>query len=259
MEFKEIERGDIAHHEALFNLCFPLSNLNRQYLEWLYFSNPLGNVVGFDAMDGEILAAHYACIPTRIGNSLGLLSLNTATHPEYRSKGLYQKLARMTYERWNQEFNFVVGVANAQSSRAFVKHLGFTEMGRLNLRFGELHRPTAGARTWTESEIKWRISSPRQSIRCKPTTDGLFQLAVRPKHFPFSIKSLVASHESLSSKEENVETNRYGFTVDWIKGHHPRIQLPEKMKPSPLVMIYQSLNGPDTDINSWSFPDFDAF
>ena len=81
MEFREIQHGNITRHEALFSLCFPQSNLNRPYLEWLYFSNPLGNVVGFDAMDGEVLAAHYACIPTRIGNSLGLLSLNTATHP----------------------------------------------------------------------------------------------------------------------------------------------------------------------------------
>jgi hypothetical protein len=259
MEFREIEYRNIARHEDLFKLCFPLSKLNRPYLEWLYFLNPLGHVVGFDAMDGEILAAHYACIPTRIGNSLGLLSLNTATHPEYRSRGLYQKLARMTYERWYQEFNFVVGVANAQSSSAFVKYLGFSELGRLNLRFGELHRPTVGARTWTVPELNWRISSPRQQLRCKQTTDGLFQLAVRPRHFPFSIKSLVPGYGPMGSSEERVETHKYGFTVDWINGYHPRVQLPERLKPSPLVMIYQSLNGSDTEINSWSFADFDAY
>ena len=92
MEFKEIDRGNIARHEALFSLCFPLSNLNRRYLEWLYFSNPLGKVVGFDAMDGEILAAHYACIPTRVDGKIGLLALNTATHPLYRSRGIYKKI-----------------------------------------------------------------------------------------------------------------------------------------------------------------------
>ena len=259
MEFKEIECGNIPRHEALFKLCFPLSKLSRPYLEWLYFLNPLGDVVGFDAMDGEILAAHYACIPTRIGNSLGLLSLNTATHPEYRSRGLYQKLARMTFERWNQEFNFVVGVANAQSSSAFVKYLGFREIGRLNLRFGELHRPTVGARTWTVPEVNWRISSPRKQLKCKPTTDGLFELAVRPRYFPLNIKSLVPIYGAIDLEEEKVETDKFGFTLDWIKGHHPRVQLPERLKPSPLVMIYQSLNGLDTDINSWSFADFDAF
>ena len=210
-------------------------------------------------MDGEVLAAHYACIPTRIGNSLGLLSLNTATHPEYRSKGLYQRLAKMTYERWCQEFNFVVGVANAHSSTAFVKHLGFTEIGRLNLRFGELHRPTVGVRTWTASEINWRITSPRQHFKCIPTADGLFQLAVRPRHLPFNIKSLVPGNETVGLVEEKVEISNYGFTVDWIKGHRSRIQLPEKLKPSPLVMIYHSLKDSDTEINSWSFPDFDVF
>ena len=259
MEFKEIDRRSNGHHEGLLRLCFPNSNLNSKYLEWLYFTNPLGNVVGFDAMDGEVLAAHYACIPTRVGDSLGLLSLNTATHPQYRSKGLYQKLARMTYERWSQNFDFVVGVANAQSSAAFVKHLGFTELGRLNLRFGDLHRPPAGDRRWTLSEINWRISSPRQYLKCRLTTDGRYELSVRPRNFPFRLKSLVSVLDGIDSSVEKASRSNYGFTVDWIKGNHPKIQLPDKLKPSPLTMIYQPLNKSDTEINSWSFPDFDAF
>lgn len=259
MEIREIDGQNLDHHEALFNLCFPHSNLHRKYLEWLYFSNPLGHVVGFDAMDGDVLAAHYACIPTRVGDSLGLLSLNTATHPDYRGKGLFQKLAQMTYEHGNKEFNYVVGVANAQSAATLVKRLGFTDIGRLNLRFGELHRPTIGARTWTQTEIDWRIASPRQHMKKKEVTSRVIELTMRPRNFPFNIKSLISIQDANQSEIGQVDSKKYGFTVDWIKGHQPRIQLPEKLKPSPLVMIYQSLNGTDIDLNSWSFPDFDAF
>lgn len=259
MEIKQIHRNSVSHHEILFNLCFPHSKLNRRYLEWLYFSNPLGEVVGFDAMDGDVLASHYACIPTRIGNSIGLLSLNTATHPDYRSKRLYQKLAQMTYERWGKEFNYVIGVANAQSASVFVKRLGFKEIGRLNLRFGDLRRPISGARSWSKAELDWRVNSPRQQLEKKIVGDSLVELSMRPRNLPFKIKSIIPIHDTDSTGMELSETSKYGFTVDWIRDKKPQIYLPKKWKPSPLVMIYQSFSGLDTQVNSWSFPDFDAF
>jgi hypothetical protein len=259
MEFREIQQKNIALHEGLLKTCFPHANLGSKYLEWLYFSNPLGKVVGFDAMDGEFLAAHYACIPTRVGSSLGLLSLNTATHPDYRSNGLYQKLARMTYEHWSQEFNFVVGVANAQSSTAFVKHLGFKELGRLNLRYGELQRPAGGARGWTLPEIKWRIDSPRRNFTARHLQGDLIEFSTAPDKFPFKFKSIAKIQDEIEITREEHKAKRFGFTVDWIKGHHPKVRLPEKLKPSPLVLIYQSLNASDLDLTSWSFPDFDAY
>lgn len=259
MEIREIHRNSIDHHETLLNLCFPQSKLNRRYLEWLYFLNPLGDVVGFDAMEGNVLAAHYACIPTRIGDRIGLLSLNTATHPDHRSKGLYQKLAQMTYERWSNEFNYVVGVANAQSASVFVKRLGFTEIGRLNLRFGDLGRPTSGARSWTQAELDWRVNSPRQQLEKKIVGDGLVELSTRPRNLPFNIKSIIPIQDTSSTEVELSRASKHGFTVDWIRDRKSRMHLPEKLKPSPLVLIYQTLSGSDTELNSWSFPDFDAF
>ena len=260
MEIAEIGRQNLDRYEALFNLCFPHSNLNSVYLEWLYFSNPLGNAVGFDAMDGDLLAAHYVCIPTRVGDNLGLLSLNTATHPDYQSQGLFQKLAKVTYEKGSQDFSFVIGVGNALSSGVLIKRLGFAEMGRLNLRYGELHRPTTGARTWTEAEVNWRIKSPRQHMKKKEIESGTIELSMRPRNFPFHLKSLIPIQSGRESAPEKFSSKKeFGFTVDWIKDSRPRIQLPEKLKPSPLVMVYQPLKNIDIELNSWSFPDFDAF
>ena len=259
MEIRAISPKNLVNQEALLRLCFPNSNLDRAYLKWLYFANPLGNVVGFDAMNGNTLAAHYACIPTQIDGKLGLLSLNTATHPNYRFKGLYQKLAIQTYENWSTQFDFVVGVANGQSAAGFVKRLGFTELGRLNLRFGDLKRPPTGNRTWTKAEIDWRTMSPRQKLEKRLLNNGMIELSMRPKSFPFKIKSLVSITDCEIRQNLEQIDNRRGFTVDWVKGSKPRLYLPEKLKPSPLVMIYKSLNSNDHEINSWSFPDFDAF
>lgn len=259
MNVLKISVDNVAHQQALLNMCFPKSKITVEYLDWLYFSNPLGGVQGFDAFDGDKLVSHYACIPTRVGNALGLLSLNTATHPDYRSKGIYRKLAKLTYESVTQDFNFVIGVANNQSKEAFKKYLGFNELGRLNLRFGELHRPSSGARIWSESEIKWRVNSPRQKFVIKKIDDLTSQIEVRPKNLPFKIKALVPIQNNTVSLSHQIHKSQYGFTVDWIRNYQPKIELPEKLKPSPLVLIYQSLSNSNLELNSWSFPDFDAF
>jgi len=259
MEISKISRRKLGDYEILLQICFPNSNLNEEYLDWLYFTNPLGDVVGFDAMDGNKLVAHYACIPTRIDGKIGLLSLNTATHPDYRSKGLYQKLAKQTYEHWSSNFGFVVGVANAKSASAFVSRLGFTDLGRLNLRYGDLQRPTSGSRTWTKADVNWRTKSPRQSLETKLLENGLVELSMRPKNFPFKIKSIISIEGNENQQNRERIGSRQGFTIDWIKGHKPRFYLPEKLKPSPLAMIYLSLNDECLELNSWSFPDFDAF
>jgi len=259
VETNIISRDNLGNHEVLLRLCFPNSNLDRLYLDWLYFKNPLGNVVGFDAMDGNVLAAHYACIPTQIDGRPGLLSLNTATHPNYRSRGLHKKLALKTYEQWSREFDFVVGVANAQSAAGFVNRLGFTNLGRLNLRYGKLQRPDSGNRTWTKADIDWRSKSPRQQLGKRMLNNGMVEFSMRPKNFPFKIKSLVSISDNEAKQNSEQIDNCRGFTVDWIKGSRSQLSLPEKLKPSPLVMIYKSLKGDDLEINSWSFPDFDAF
>jgi hypothetical protein len=259
MEIRAISPENLVNQEALLRLCFPNSNLNRAYLNWLYFTNPLGNVVGFDAMDGNTLAAHYACIPTQIDDKQGLLSLNTATHPDYRSKGLYQKLAEQTYEQWSGDFDFVVGVANTQSAAGFIKRLGFNDLGRLNLRYGKLQRPDSGNRTWTKADIDWRSKSPRQQLEKRMLNNGMVEFSMRPKNFPFKIKCLVSISDNEAKQNSEQIDNCRGFTVDWIKGSRSQLSLPEKLKPSPLVLIYKSLKGDDLEINSWSFPDFDAF
>ncbi len=259
MEIQEIDSENLSHYEKLFAICFPQFNLDKEYLDWLYFSNPLGKVVGFDAMDGDILVAHYACIPTRIDAKIGLLALNTATHPSYRSRGIYKQIALQTFDQWSSDFKFVVGVANKLAAKACVRHLGFAEIGRLNLRFGDLQRPTKGIRTWTPAEIEWRAGNPRQRMKKRAISDGFIELSVRPKNFPFNLTSIIPIQEMGFVGTEQSMPKKYGFTVDWIKDCQPRVQLPEKLKPSPLVMIYQTLSGPETELNSWSFPDFDAF
>jgi len=255
-----ISRQNLEKQVELLNICFPNSKIDKPYLEWLYYMNPLGNVVGFDSFEGENLVSHYACIPTKIQSHLGLLSINTATHPDYRSQGLYQKLANLTYDKWSNGYDFVVGVANSNSAAVFIKRLGFSEIGRLNLRFGDLQLPGKGSRSWETSDIEWRTSSPRKNFKKKTLSDGVFELSTRPSYMPFRIKSLISTHVVKPQNYfERNKPKKLGFTIDWVRGYNPKFQLPPRLKPSPLVLILKTFNNNKIEIDSWSFPDFDAY
>jgi hypothetical protein len=260
MEIKEISRNNLEEHVRLLKICFPDSNTTYKYLDWLYFANPSGNVVGYDAVVGANVVGHYACIPIHVGNRLGLLSVNTAIHPDFRSKGIFQDLANRTYEKCKVEFSFVLGVANSRSARTFIDRLGFTEIGNLNLRFGRILPPSQNTRTWNRSEIEWRIDSPKQRILKKRVQDNLLELSMRPYKFPFKIRSLVSEKPHSEFEIERIRKSKtIGFTVDWVKGYRPLIRLPERLKPSPLVLISKSLDGSPIELDTWSFLDFDAF
>lgn len=91
---------------------------------WQYADNPVGKIVGFNAYMGNLLAAHYVTMPIYMNiegeKTLGVLSLNTATHPEHRGKRLFTILAEKSYQYAAENgYKFVIGVANAQSTHGF--------------------------------------------------------------------------------------------------------------------------------------------
>ena len=55
-------------------------------------------------------------------------------------------------------------------------------------------------------------------------------------------------------------SSQLGMTLDWRRGFEPVFKLPEFLKPSPLALIYKPLLESDsTKLQSFSFPDFDAY
>lgn len=131
-----------------------------------YINNPSGRVLSFNAFDGDKMVAHYACIPTKMvidGHvSLGMLSMATVTHPDYRGRGLFRMLAGMTYSYGAENgYEFVIGVANANSFPGFIKHLNFKFIAQLELKIGYCLnvRPSGEKRFqgfYDRDQIEWR-------------------------------------------------------------------------------------------------------
>lgn len=277
----------IRQYVELLTQSFPNSEsrFTKEYLQWLYSENPDGSVVGFDAWDGERLAAHYACIPIAAKlpgeNTIrALVSLNTATHPKYQGQGLFTKLATITYEAAAIDgYAVVIGVANANSTPGFIRKLGFQKVCQLDALIGigslrfipERVQETATdfVRVWSRDALIWRLCNP-----CSPVTTVRVRQGLRAFFARTTIPGLIAWTERPETEQLPVpSTDRtacfrchvfVGITPYGSSNKALYVRIPEALKPSPLTFIYRPLNrdAPKT-IDSrkifFDFLDFDAF
>ena len=282
MRFDRIQcnEANYADYAQLLKTCFPDSNkFSRDYLHWLYKCNPDGEVVGFDARDGERLVAHYACIPARaqIGQKevSVLLSLNTATHPEYGGQGLFTKLAQLTYHAGAEKgFDCVYGIANANSTPIFSHKLGFQVVGPLSARIGfgpfRIDFPKIMelqfCRSWTETNLSWRCQNPANKVFVQKQRK---QTTFFAKALLNGLVTAIASMKPTTVLSDNKMTpdspmRLFIGTVPpgWLR-FSLYMNIPNWLRPSPLNLIYRSLSGRveklDPDSIFISFVDFDAY
>lgn len=259
LQLRPIRDFALADYSELLASSYQNFRPSVSYLHWLYFENPRGPVCGYDAFDGDKLVAHYACIPIKVEGytSNSLLSLNTATHPDYRGRGLFKELASKTFEVHSSRFANVVGVANSKSVGGFVKHLGFQEIGNLELRMGRLSREISGSRSYSTEELNWRSKCPGRQLKVVPLGSSSNLITVKPFRFAPSLKAVVFE---VGANSNTSRINKVGMTLDWRRGINPLLKLPKRFKPSPLVLIFKPLLEADSQmLTSFSFPDFDAF
>jgi len=138
------------------------------FRQW-YLNNPNGKVISFNAFCGEELVAHYACIPYKMeieGRIVtGLFDMATVTHPNHRGKGLFKKLAQTTYDYAKEQgFEFVLGVANANSFPGYMKYFPFTFVGQLDVKMGlGTEIECDGEKTyrvyWDKTSFDWRLNT----------------------------------------------------------------------------------------------------
>lgn len=277
-----VEADKLLQYRDLFVTCFPSADKFRHpgFLPWLYAGNPGGQVVGFDAFDGNRLIAHYACVPAMVrvhgSPARALLSLNTATHPEYQGKGLFTKLAEMTYRRAAElGFDCVYGVANANSTPGFVRKLGFQlvqaldariGIGSLGINFDAAARNAEFERTWTPEAIRWRQSNPVNTIQCRRHGQKL-GFTARAWGRALSVYAELPASADLQSAATGGRESAFrlflGLTPDGACGFRSYVQIPAHLRPSPLNLIYRSLQDDSRQLTrgyiQFSYLDFDAY
>lgn len=247
-----------------------------EFLNWQYLLNPDGKVLGFDAWKNDALAAHYVTIPltASVNNKTvrGLLSLNTATRPEHQGKKLFTRLAEQTYRLAGDEgYQFVIGVANANSTPGFINKLGFSLIAPLDVKLGlgyfktreSLHQ--SGFHPKMDAEkLAWRVACPGNRYT-KSSNDG--------RHYVFSPTGIAGIQAQMgvfsNAPDLDLPERRSLQPLKLWIGHDPLnnqknkyVTLPDRFKPSPLNLIYLPLNGsdiPDPETIQFSLMDFDAY
>lgn len=249
--------------------------LSTDLLRWMYRDNPSGRAVGTNAYVGDELAAHYATIPVEAmldGERVrGLLSLNTATHPTHQGKGLFTRLAEETYARGAKlGYRFVVGVANANSTPGFTKKLGFQLVSPLDVLVGvggvrASHDDVGFALTWNAPSLKWRLSRPGARYVAQTSGDRTVVYAVAHK---LGILAYMTDAPPALVPELPAPRRRQALRM-WI-GIDPKPQrvgllapLPERLRPSPLNLIFRDLTGKGRTLSRestrFTLLDFDAY
>ena len=283
MEFKPslCDEATLLSYISLFSKCFPdAKHYTLDYLKWLYCENPCGTVLGYDAIEDEQLVAHYACIPVKLqlnqNNEKGLLSLNTATLPSFQGKGLFTKLAKLTYDDATKaNFSCVYGVANANSTPGFLKKLGFqlvtpldakVGIGNYNLNIKILENAVQFRRIWTSTSLEWRAKNPVNPIEYIRYKGGINALTLTDKPLISAFSPVFIANEknlSLASVKKYKLRLFLGKSPKSMSQFSTYIRIPNILKPSPLNLIYKPLSSKIKKINEdevlLGFLDFDAY
>jgi GNAT superfamily N-acetyltransferase len=266
----------LAAYGGLLNAAFRTAAFTPDTIGWRYRDNPAGKVVGADAWDGERLAAHYVTCPleARIDGAVvrGLLSLNTATHPDYQGRGLFTTLAERAYAQGAEAgYAFVIGVANANSTPGFLKRLAFQHVGRLQAgvlarlprRFADA--PVQYRGVWRNELLAWRLANP--AGRYVAARRGELIGVWAKTHLPF-----VRCAAFLADEGQTLPPGGAPMAASLFLGLEPRMALgrqgflpvPERLRPSPLNLIWRPL-APDVpaqlrpDAVALNFLDFDPY
>jgi GNAT superfamily N-acetyltransferase len=277
------DQAAMVQYSALFATCFPdAKHFTPEYLRWLYVDNPDGRAFGFDARANGVLAAHYVCIPAqaRIEGRVVrvLLSLNTATHPQFQGQGLFTRLAAMTFDAAAADgYEGVYGVANANSTPGFIRKLGFQLVRPLEAlvgvgRIGSIPLDSAETpafeRIWSQSALDWRCANPHNPVARRRYGNHwqFFAAAFGPLvHSYGEVVPLAGEYpvQSVGSAPLTPLRLYLGLMPDTLRRSRWYISIPQLLRPSPLNLIYRSLANPGGQLDPsrihFSFLDFDAY
>lgn len=128
-EFNKITNdGNTKRLSELMFACFG-KKADESYFKWKYFDNPAGDLIAYEALYEGKSVGFYGIIPelyTLDGKVEKVYqSMDTMTHPDFQRRGLFIKLARLTYEDAleNEGKLFIVGFPGGQSYGGFIKKL----------------------------------------------------------------------------------------------------------------------------------------
>lgn len=245
----------------------------EEYIKWQYDEHPLGRIIGYNALMKNKIAAHFVLQPfPAIINGVkckGLLSFNSATKKEHQGKGLFMMLATKTIDEVIAEgYEFIVAVTNYNSVHAYTKRLGFqlvcqleAKMGLGKVFFKDDDTEPVFKKFWNDDLLKWRLSNPLKKYFFVDRS-GYYSKTHLPLIKAFLLQDQINNSVSQQSFGWRPLTLYIGLNPNLhFKGSF--FNIPEKLKPSPLFLVYRDLRNGDKKLDKekikFDLIDFDAY
>lgn len=243
-----------------------------EYLSWQYATNPSGQALGYSAIyDGKIVG-HFSTLPIEHyiygRRTKGLLALNLVTHPEHRGKGLFLEMCRRTFDdAVSSDYQYIIGVANQNSTHGLVDRLGFELVSSLDVIAGygnlmlDKQSDYAFRSLWDHEKLIWRLSNP--SARYYLNNDSIICPTGK---FGIYAQMFQGIDRGSIFNETDRDKSKLRVWIGLAKYRHnfsTHIKIPQIFKPVPLNFIFKNLQG-----NNWKLLkqdvllelfDFDAF
>ena len=240
-QIQEMTKHDIPRLVELFRSSFSNNKLTKEYLEWLYYRNPDGDVIAVNAFWEGNVVGHYALIPyCGVSNFKYALSINTATHPDHTGKGLFTNLAKKTYKLAYEKYSYsqFLGVANANSIHGFISKLGFQKLGNVNVvikRTQSLKEHDLEALN-TCNNFTWRLENPNVKYWVSSFKDR-YLIFTKYKNLPILLAAS-PSHTSIFDCIEHIPLPLFSVIPYWSNTHKiSGFSVPNRMLPSPWHVI----------------------
>lgn len=222
-----------------------------EFVRWQYAQNPLGQMEGFNAWDGDRIVSHFAGMPFEMNlfekKRKGLLCINVSTNIHYRGKKLFTAVGEKTVEYAKENgFDFLMAVPNGNSTHGFLKYFGFYLVSQLSAKVGFGNHIYSAKdfnclRMWDTKQWEWRLSNPANQYAYDK--EGIIFTPI--SFFAKTLSTAGLPQNIIDTKFRNIgmrPLNLYvGLGADTSKGVY--FDIPSFVKRPPFNLVFKDLRG----------------
>ena len=140
IQYQRIVKSDLEQMSELTELCFNRKS-TPSYYNWKYYENPEGEICGYTAKNKEgNLIGFWGAIPDRYYLNKKEVTIfhvcDTMTHPDYRRKGIFEKLLLLSCDDLRKENKLLLKVFPGEMAYpGYVKKMKWKDFGRISQSF----------------------------------------------------------------------------------------------------------------------------
>ncbi|GLW73376.1 hypothetical protein Kpho02_56750 [Kitasatospora phosalacinea] len=225
LTYRGLESGDVPAVLELLTASLaggPTGRRSAGFFDWKHRANPFGSSPGLVAVaaDGRVVGVRLFLRWSWRGEGgrevRAVRPVDTATHPDFRGRGIFRRLTTELLERVAGEAELVFNTPNGNSLPGYLK-MGWRELGRVPVAL-RVARPVSFARGARAALA--RRPGPSGPLRCELPSAAEW-LAAPDARRAAQLAELLAERERADAAERRLHTVRTAAYLEWRYGAAP--------------------------------------